>query len=314
MPEGDGVTRDPDEQLKRQIDATQLAALVDGRLSPSERAALLDQLDRSDDALDVLVDAAAVSAELSSTPSVQSLGQSAPRRRRGWVLAGLAAAAVIAGILVAPRAASLLRNANANANSTEFLAGVAVPSAVVAMAMDTRPWSEVRGGTLPEERTQAIRAGATLADLGLALQSKGDSAIRVAAIRRAMDDLIAVLDGASAGSASAQTFRAMRNESFEAMSAQFAAARDEAIAIDPDYVTLGAWAEAARLAALAHNGSFFAKRQTIPLLEQAAAYPELDATGQGMLRRIRQLLPPTDAMGWTRLAATLRELLSHLGG
>jgi hypothetical protein len=316
MTEGDGVTRGPAEKPQPAIDATQLAALIDGRLSPSERAALLEQLDRSNDALDVLVDAAAASAEVSvdvnSTPAVVPLADAKGRRSGRWLLFAIAAAAVVVGAMVAPRARTWLRGSTPK--PTEFLASLALPSGVVTMAMDSRPWSEARGGTAAEQRVLAIRVGATLADLEVARRSIGDSATRAAAVTRAMDDLIAVLDGAPAGSASAQAFRMIRSAPLQAPPEQLATARDAAISISPDYVTLGAWAEGARLAALAHDERFFTQPSTTAMLDRVAAHPELDADAREMLRRIRELLRPADPMGWTRLAATLRELLTHLGG
>jgi hypothetical protein len=48
------------------LDAQRIAALLDGRLSPTDAAALLAEVSRSDDALGVVLEAAAVLRECAS--------------------------------------------------------------------------------------------------------------------------------------------------------------------------------------------------------------------------------------------------------
>lgn len=248
------------------IDPDTLAALLDGRLDAAERERVLAQLARDEASYEAFLEASAVLRELegssaaASPPAANaepppplglvtgSAAAAAPapvvaRRRWPWKLpaaAGALLAAGVAGVLLMPRG-----------DADPLAAARAVAGAP---AGDwTRPvWPAVRG---EEEalspRARAFRAGVRLAQLEVAAARGDTGALATASL--SLDRLArSVPGGAGAGrriDAAAQGSAATR----DSLADELRAVLGEAAWLD-----LGAWSEAARLAARARDERFFA--------------------------------------------------------
>ena len=236
------------------LDPERLAALLDGRLSKADRAAVLDQLATTDEhTLAAFADASAVMEEM-RTPGVVPISR---RRELGLRPMMIFAAAAAIVVMIVP----LARNGQSRVNPTRFALAAGRPYAPVTATV----WSEQRGGsaTVAPVGTSA-RIGARISDLilfadrnrGIAAQYAGDIATMVSNLPLSGD-----------GQA---RFAALQASLADNKSVSTSDIRDAAAAIansaDMRVVDLGAWLEAARNAAVARDGQFFASKESKAVL------------------------------------------------
>jgi hypothetical protein len=85
--------------------------------------------------------------------------------------------------------------------------------------------------------------------------------------------------------------------------------------LDRKPLELGAWAEAARLAAHTRNAGFFEDGRSGGMLRRAEGLARGDTGARAALARVRASLPAaTEAPRWDALATNLEALLHELGG
>lgn len=273
------------------VDPEVLAALLDGRLSADERAAVLERLATTEAAYDAFVDAAAVLSEIeASEPKVEGAV-------RIWRRAGfwLPLAAVLAAALLVPLARSGGPGAPApllHAPALVASAGDGSLTRVLGANWEAPGWSVRRGATsdalTPDQR--ATRLGMRAADLRIALEAGDGTAARAFA-----DELRALLLPVAAAAPLAAEYAAIgeavrRGAASDSLRALATAADGNVRAFVSPWWDLGSWLEQARLAALVGNPTFFGRRTTRALtdaverLNQAREPPRVPAAVQ-LLRR-----------------------------
>lgn len=271
MTEDDRVTtpRSPEEEL---------AAFLEGTLSPEERGRVLERLAEDADRYELLVEASGTLAELSASgadpgPSVADANPSAAERRpsvaeprrpaagptRGpvgtrhgwrrrvrWPLVGLAAAAVLAVVLLNP----VGRDASDPAGIVALAGSVDIdglPEGGRTLVMS--PWQASRGERDASEDAGVTRAGMRLADLAAAVEAR-DAAAATAVARDLAVELEGMLGAGPvvAGLSAAADDAAAGADDWAASAA--AAAESTVRVFDSTPLRLGLWLETVRLAAL----------------------------------------------------------------
>ena len=283
------------------IDPERLAALLDGRLSKAERAELVSRLAASEQTLEAYADAAAVAGELQ------------PGRRR-WLppVRWIAIAAALAGLALAPWLWTRARS-GARDDPGRFVALLASRTGSLPAGLDANPWGSVRG---PDQAltagARAARLGARLVDLELAVQRRDTMAAAMAA------DIIALLDWVPAAGPVSAMYRdigARAGAPPRELEPHLArAARAAAALAGPDLVQLGAWAEAARIAAARQDTRFFHARQSRETLARADTLAGLTMPARAALGRVQPALAAGRTPDWSALGRDLTELLRALGG
>ncbi|HET7233833.1 MAG TPA: hypothetical protein VFJ16_27730 [Longimicrobium sp.] len=244
----------------------------------------------------------------------------APGRR--WMVYG-ALAAVLAGIGVT--AALLNRSANAllddPVRAVRMLEAGAAPGVAAGWNDVFQSRTRGAGDNLTEEQ-RTVRVGAYLVDLELAFAAQQADSIQVISGR-----VERLLDGMRGGGAVSPPYRdlaAGRGDTRELL----ADGRERVRALmQPDWLELGIWAEAARTAAVRHDAEFFRSPRISRVLDRAdslatgvepnqSSGPER-VTGRTAVNEpmrtavanVRRALPAGNRANWQALAADLTELL-----
>ncbi len=159
-------------------EAERIAALLDGRLDDVRRDSLLNELASSPSLASVLADAAAARQDSEADPKARTNTARLPQRRAAWrrsapIIGVLLAASIV--LLILPR--SRRRDRPAVSGSASDYAALAVAGMPQLPQSWSAPvWSETRGlGDTIDPRARAVRIGATLTDLEIAMKI-GDSA------------------------------------------------------------------------------------------------------------------------------------------
>jgi hypothetical protein len=290
-------------------EAERLAALLDARLDADAHADVLSHLATDDEALAAYAEAAAVTRALEEEDAAAGVTPLRPAARvasfsgaRRWG----AIAAAVGAVALAPLAWNRMQSPGLQEPGAlaERLAttGTALPA-----GWDPSPWGSTRSASDPMTlRARAIRIGARLVELELALRGQDPAAARTAA-------QVAILLGELPGSGPAVSiFRDIQDragapwaELEPLMEDAGAAAADMA---GEDDVRLGAWLQAARIATGRQDINFFRTRATEAALGRLDTDP---ATGEHA-QIIRALTssegaPDWDALG-RELAASIRSL------
>jgi hypothetical protein len=226
------------------IDPEQLALLLEGKLDAQARATLLAQLDASPEALEILIDA---SAMLPAAPPSSSRWR-LPRSQ--W----LAIAAVLVVAVAVPVFWTSQSRALPTSDTVVAWLGPASPST-------TPPWRTLRGGGEQLSRAhRAVRVGALLTDLELRV-AQGDTAAGTAALQ-----IAALLEGFPAGSTAGDAFRTLAQKP-DASTLRGARSAAEEMA-GAQALRVGAWLEAARIAAGREDSTFFRRSTTARMLDE----------------------------------------------
>lgn len=291
---------------ERPVDPERIAALLDGRLDPAERAGVLERLAGSEEALGAFADAAAVARELEAEDAASGVVPLRPRSvRPAWPRPWLAAAAAVAALVLLPLGVWLSRPA-----------GVASPAAVVAMLeapaadlpeeWDVRPWPARRGAV---DGAGAARLGVFLVDLEVAARSR-DSAVAVLAGRVAL-----LLDAVPGGGTTADVYRGIAARAGAPFAELEPALREGADGVaslvDREMLAVGAWAEGALLAALREDAAFFRARGSRRMMDVAERRLAGDAAALDALARLRAALD-ADAPDWSEVRSGAEGVLGRL--
>lgn len=311
-----------------------LAALLDGRLDERERAELLARLAQSDDDYEVLADTAAVLGDLESAgverprmpetaaraepgeaerPGERNVIPLRPRPARGWHGSG-ARWGALAAVLAAVALAAVLwsRLGSTDPGDPARLAALlhAGDARLQEGWTDDHPWRRTRGpGDALTDQARAARLGALLVDLELAVATRDTPLVAPLAER-----IAALLEDLSAGSAEAMYHEISRRsaESPERLKPLLEQGREDVADLaGEDFVGLGAWVEAARLAAAVPDEGFFRTRETRAALERAVA---LLAPGpaRDSLERTRRAVRGDGTPRWEEVRGELDRLLYAL--
>jgi hypothetical protein len=294
-----------------QVDAEKLAALLDGRLSERERAAVLAQLAGSPELRETYADAiAALGAAATAGSPVVPIESRVRRRRWAPIAAWVGLAAVLAGVVLLPAVRGRLRPSGPGAPG-DFVELLREPGAPLPAGWDTPAWSSTRGPSDPlTPEARAARIGARLVDLEVAIAARDSAAGRIA------QELVFLLEGAPAGAPVAAMFREVAGQ-VGAPSAELMRKLDQASAAATDLagaelVRLGAWAEAARIAAGKGDAAFFQSSEYVQTLKHAASAAALPGAAQSLANDLKDEVskPSTD---FPRIGEILGRLLEVLG-
>jgi hypothetical protein len=288
-------------------EAERLAALLDARLDADAHADVLSRLATDDEALAAYAEAAAVTRALEeedAAAGVTPLRPAAPfsgARRWGAV------AAVVAAVALAPLAWNRMQPAGLQEPGAlaERLAttGTALPA-----GWDPSPWGSTRSASDPmTPRARAIRIGARLVELELALRGQDPAAARTAA-------QVAILLGELPGSGPAvsifRDIQARAGAPWAELEPQMEQGSEAAAAMaGEEDVRLGAWLQAARIAASRQDSDFFRTRDTEAALRRLLDAPVTSPAAE----RIRALTSGEGVPDWDALAGELTRLLGRGG-
>jgi hypothetical protein len=320
-----------------EMDRNRLAALLDARLAERERDDALAHLSASDEDGEVFADAAAVLRELEAEDGVVVAGETAaddasrvpeaepadpkvvplrpPSTRRSWrrpPARWVALAAVLVGALL------VLPSRFGGRDSGDFAALLANRDDGLPRGWTAQPppWRGTRGGgDAMIDNARAARLGAVHLALQVAAAAREADDTRLLAERAALT----IEGGEIPGSGGvASTYRAIgqrAGESPSILATELAEAREYILGfVDEDYFTLGAWAEAARIAARQHDAAFFRVRDSRRMLERAASLPALDEATRVSVGALRAASTTDAEPDWRAVENHATQLLGYLGG
>lgn len=324
------------------IDSERLGALLDGRLQGRDRAELLARLEQSDEDYEVFADAASLLAELeeeavvapapvaggaAAAPPVavveegviplrpRGSGRMAPRPLVRW----LALAAAVAAVALTPVLWSRLR-APEPADPARLVAILNEPDAgLPAGWINSRPWGTTRGlGDPLTLEARSVRLGALLVDLELAVRAR-----EAEGTSRLAGEVVGLLQGGRDGegvrasglvTAVYDDIASRAGETPETLDEPLAEGRAAVMALtEAEHVRLGAWVEAARIAAVRRDAEFFRSRDTRAALDHAAELLAANEPAQAAVERIRAAVRAEGAPEWRALAGHLDEVLRAAG-
>ncbi|HEX2093138.1 MAG TPA: hypothetical protein VHG28_12075 [Longimicrobiaceae bacterium] len=295
-------------------EAERLAALLDGRLDAKQRAEVLERLTASEEAFEAYVDAVAVMRELESddTPGVIPLHATTPRpwwRRPGahW----LALAALVAGAALAPWMWSRVRTVDPG-DPNRFVESLEERGGRLPGEWDGRPWGTTRGGEdAVSDPARAVRLGARLVDLDLAVRTRDRRTTEIAA------DVAALLEGVPGARFVADEYRELGERAGEPPEPLLTVLErgwdDVGGMVDRDRFEMGAWVEAGRIAAARRDAGFFRSRTTRAVLNRFAGDASLEEPVRAIVGRVRTSLDREGPPDWGTLQRDLTELLRVLG-
>jgi hypothetical protein len=306
-------------------DDERLSALLDGRLDGRSREELLAHLSASEEDRHVFADTAAILRELeeeeaaatvAAAPEAGSVVESAegviplrsPARARGWraparrgalaaVLAGLAFVAVLASRARASAAADPVRLAALlDGGIPEKWQPARVPDRGDGPAAETG-----------DQAAEAAHAGALLVDLAVAVEARDTADTRLFARqvrsrfdRRSSDaGPLGQLD--ERAGAPADSLRPLVESATERLG--------DRLGWEP--LRLGAWTEAARLAAHRRDEAFFRDGASRTMLRRADRRT-MDPAARDALARVRAAMPAQGPPDWAVLGPALDAFLNEL--
>lgn len=290
-------------------DLEKIAALLDGRLSPAERDALLREAAESRDTIEVIAaarEALSDAGDLSAwAPSKSVAAQgSAPLFRRSAFWA-LAAAIVIAVII------PLMRQRGVDRANDPGIFAMTLATQQLPTDWSSPQWAVSRSGIaelMPGAR--AVRIGARLSDFELAAAS-GDSATALLAAEVAM--LATELPGSVAVIAAYRDSPdRMLGRTSDAVQARSGWAAALATLAGSELVTTGAWLESARIAASRADTAFFRSNAWKGGLAAAGAALQEDAESLRQLESLHSAVAASQP-DFQAVRAAAEGLLRRLG-
>lgn len=308
-----------------ETDDERLAAFLEGRMDADRRQEMLAHFMASDHEREVLAITADLLREMEEedaepAPVVEEgvipLHTRRPEparelRRRVPVLQWLAMAAVLAGIALFSGRALQNRAAGEPVRIAARLEHGA--EGLPAGWTERRPWTSARGDapgralTPAARRASSARAGAMLVDLSVAVQARDAAATRVLAAQLAArfdpqggraGALREITDSAGG---SPERLRPLIGEATERIEDR----------LDRDALRLGAWTEAAALAAARQDAAFFRDRSTRRILDRAGRLTQADPSADAALKQVRLQLS-ADPPRWESLTPALDALAREL--
>jgi hypothetical protein len=293
--------------LNELIKDRRLSALVEGReIDPTEREALLADLAASEDDYEVFTDTVEILETLEKEDAVATVG---------WGVAvfryvGRAAAVLVAiGLIVVP---VWLWRASVEREPQQVASRAVFPAQEVADSLIDRDpgGGEYRGGSDAAERNvRAVRAGAMLVNLSVAVQLRDTERTRVLAeqvrARFARDP--------SAAAAPLRRIWARPDAPPDSLARLLDQAADRlAGRLGRRALELGAWVQAARLAAHGGNEDFFEGGTSRGMLRRAERLFQGDDGVRTAVADVRAALPAQGPPQWQPLRDSLDVLVKEL--
>lgn len=293
-------------------DDERLSALLEGRVEGRQREDLLAHLAAADDDYEVFASTASVLRALEEEDARTSRGTVPPTmRRRGWpsVRTAATAATVVGAVLLLALGWALWGRGGSAAGDPLQLAMRVDPARSgvrEAWALPPRPGA-TRG---PQSDAGAVWAGAMLVQLAVAVRGGDTAQIYNSAVR--------LRERVDAGETAAAALRRIADQprapadSLNALLKQV----NQGLAgrLDRKPLELGAWIQAARIAADMRNTAFFADGATDGMLGRAGRVARGNDAAVAAVAEVRAALPEGAAPRWDPLQASLRTLLSQLTG
>ncbi len=298
-------------------DDERLAALLGGRLEGPEREEVLAHLLADDEDYQVFADTAAIlqEAEDEEAAQAQKAGEQAdhppvrrtlqPSARPGWrrwkaprvivpaVLAGL----VVLGIFQTRGGGTSVGDPVQLASNMEQ----PLPENWEASA----PGATWRGGASSAKTSRSVRAGALLVDLTLAVKAQDTVETRRLAksVRERFDDR-------AVPSSAIRQLEERAGEDSEALLPLVEQAKERlADGLEREYMELGAWGEAALLAAYYGNMGFFRSETTRTMLDDAEDLTRENQRARDALVRIRATVAGEGTLDGPTLTALVNNLM-----
>lgn len=313
------------------MDDNELARFLDRTLSEDERHSAVAHLSASDADAQLLADAAFVLRELDpdggvivdDDDNVDAVPRHAgdagtgtgpkvvplhpPSTRRGWRRAParwLALAAMVAGVLLVPLALS--RSGSAGSNDFAVLLERREAGIPVSWLDQPPPWGAKRGAGDPmTDDGRAARLGVLDTQLRLAIAGAQADETRLLAART--ETLLADVTGGGPTAGYYRTIAERAGGSEEELAQTLKEGRQSvADLVGTDYFSLGAWGEAAQIAAASQDAAFFHRRASRKMMDRAALL--LDGEARVTLEAIRTAAR-SDQPDWTMLQSQTGELL-----
>ena len=226
----------------------------------------------------------------------------------------LALAAMLAGVLLVPLA--LFRSGGRGEAGGDYAALLANRQAGLSAGWtDDRPWSLKRGGGGFIEDALAARLGALNTDLALAVA--GGQAEQTGLLARQIEAMVGDSDIPASGIAAApyRQIAARAGEPAAALAPLLAQGRGNiASVVEGDAFALGAWTEAARIAASQRDAGFFRARESRRMLDRAADLDSLDDPTRAGVDALRAASRADGEPDWAALGRAADQLLKHLAG
>jgi hypothetical protein len=299
-------------------DDERLSALLDGRIEDPQRRELLAHLYASDEDYTVFTDTALILRQLEEGAHAGGRrGTAAPSlppsmRKRGWLLRA-ALPAGVAALLLAILWVS--RERAADAGDPVHLAARLEASGrgLPPEWEDDRPWAVIRGnGAVPartprERAVASVQAGAMLTDLAVSVRAGDTVRTRLLAdqVRAHFapaagrgTPLRQIAERAGAPPSSLEPLLERATDSLEGR-------------LEKVHLQLGAWVQAARLAAHRGDAAFFEGAASRRMLDRAEQLTAGGSTARAALDRVRTHLA-AETPAWDALRRDLRELLGAL--
>lgn len=298
-----------------------------------ERSSIMARLAADDEALSQAADAAAVLRELEAEDGIMVVDETAhdgpprvrdaepahdpkvvtlppPSTRRAWRRPparwlALAAVLVAALLVLPPRFGG--RGADDTAKIAMLLDDHRLPSEWTDSA--TGPVTRSASDNAPDD-ARAARLGALQLRLELAIASR-----QLAETQRLSGQIEESLEHMTAGGTVSPIYRAMARDSLphDSLTQLLADGREGlTMFLDADHFTLGAWAEAARIAAYRRDVAFFRARASRRMVDRAASLPSLDDTTRISVDALRAAGQTDAEWNWPTLQAHAKQLLVHL--
>jgi len=313
-----------------ETDDERLAAFLDGRMDAGRRQEMLAHFIANEHEREVL----AVTADLLREMEEEDAAAAGPAEVRGTdviplpsppadpkpdregrrplpVLRLLAMAAVLAGIALFSGRALQNRAAGEPVRLAARLEHGA--QGLPAGWTERRPWTSARGddpGRAPSpgaRRASSARAGAMLVDLSVAVQARDAATTRVLAAQ-----LAARFDPQGGRGGALREIADGAGESPERLLPLIRqATQGIEKRLDRDALRLGAWTEAAGLAAARRDAAFFRDRSTRRVLARAGSLTQADPSADAALQQVRLQLA-ADPPRWEALAPALDALAREL--
>jgi hypothetical protein len=312
---GDDDMRKDESVIGPAIDPERLAALIDGRLGPHEREALLAQIAASsDEDVEIFSDALAATRELEGGVEgreEQSVAAARSRRAVRWRRPAslLAIAAAVVAVVVLP---GRLRTRDSARDPGRFARVLAQTNRGLPANWDTQPWGATRGGSdalTPAAR--ALRVGARMTELELAARARDPRTPALAT------SVVVLLEGIPGAAAAATEYRALASADSGSSPEQLTRLAERARVTaapfaDQDYLEFGAWLEAARLAAAGRHTAFFTSSATTDALARARELRDLSPSARAAVGSLSGVGTSRKAPDWDALGRTLTSLLGAL--
>jgi hypothetical protein len=317
------------------LDPETIAAFLDGRLSAAERDRVLNELARSPEHYETMVEAAAIQRERAGGKDTThepfvSVAAAAPEREapaRRWRLrrpvqaAVLAMAALLAGLLVLPTVITRKRSSDdvlSLVRGAEWFSVARRQGAAQSLGPNWSRinWPASRSAQPTASATRSgFRAGLDLVNLKFAIETR--DSVSVAATAADLSQVLGNVPGA--GPAAAQLEQLRREPASaqnEAAASEFARTMRDLFA-GSAWFALGAWLGQARLAAAAGDLSLFtpgspAFSQLTSTRDQLAAEVRLqnDGRAEGVLNELSSLINAIQTHSVNDTAAASQHLQS----